>query len=442
MSSLAILPTPIPRESPLDPLARRVVFGLLAHLGEGELTVVEGQREYHFGRRAADGLAARVDVRAPHAYAAILRGGVGLARAYADRLWETDDPAAVVRLLCRNLDGLDALRCRVQPLLEPVLRLRQTLEGWNTRPRIRRRVRAHYDIGNDLFTIMLGSTMAYSCAVFPRPDADLDEASTHKFDLICRKLALLPSDHVLEIGGGWGGFAIHAASRYGCRVTTTTISREQARFAREWVHRAGVEDRVTVLEVDYRDLTGRYSKIVSIEMIEAIGWRYFDTFFARCAALLEPDGAMLLQAIVTSPRLYRQWRLSHGFANSVIFPGGCLPSVEVMLDSIARTGGLRMVHLEDITDHYPRTLLAWRERFLSGRHQLDPERYDDRFARLWEFYLAYCAGAFAERRIRDVQMLLVGPRFRDEATLLRQTADAEPRLSGEPLAVGAGTSGR
>lgn len=422
----ALVPAPWPSRPGLDQLSRSLVIGLLQRLRHGELTLVDGARRLSFGAPAPDGLAATVWIRAAHAYGSLLGGGVGLARAYADGLWDCDDPAALVRLLARNLQPLDGIRSQLQPLVEPVLRARQWALGVNTRRRIRRRVRAHYDLGNDLFQAMLDASMGYSCAIFPDADADLDRAAAHKMDVVCRKLALGPHDHLLEIGGGWGGLAIHAARHYGCRVTTTTISAEQHAYASEWVCREGLSDRVTVVDLDYRDLGGRYSRIVSIEMIEAIGWRYFDTFFRRCAELLQPDGVMLLQAIVTSPALYRQWRLSRGFANSVIFPGGCLPSVEVLLEAVARTQSLRCIHLEDITPHYVATLRSWRQRFLTHWHRLDHRRYDERFRRLWEFYLAYCEGAFAERRIRDVQLLLVGPEVRNEAALLGQVRELAP----------------
>jgi cyclopropane-fatty-acyl-phospholipid synthase len=251
--------------------------------------------------------------------------------------------------------------------------------------------------------------MTYSCAVFERPDMTLGEASVAKLDRICAKLALGPGDHVLEIGGGWGGFAVHAAARYGCRVTTTTISAEQHAHALAAVREAGLEDRVTVLQQDYRDLRGSYDKLVSIEMIEAVGWEHLDTFFRVCAERLEPDGAMLLQAIVTSDRVYRVERASVGFVNRFIFPGGTLPSLAAIERSLARASDLRVVQLEDLTPHYARTLHHWRLRFLAAWDELRALGYDERFRRMWELYLAYCEAGFLERRIGDVQLLLAKP---------------------------------
>ena len=259
--------------------------------------------------------------------------------------------------------------------------------------------------------------MMYSCAVFERPDASLEEASLAKLERVCRKLRLRPGDRVLEIGTGWGGFALHAAGRYGCHVTTTTISREQHAYTTRRVREAGLQDRVTVLLEDYRELSGTYDKLVSIEMIEAVGWQYFQTFFRRCSELLADDGAMLLQAITIDDRAYEVEKAGRSFINTHIFPGGCLPSMEVISRSVARATDLRPVHLEDITAHYATTLACWRERFLAGAEQLAELGYDERFRRLWELYLSYCEGGFRERRIQDVQLLLAKPRNRSEPLL-------------------------
>lgn len=423
MSTSALVPPLRRRRHPIDPIARRLALLCLSRLQDGELSVVECGRCLRFGAPGPEQLAASVHIRTPHAYTALLGGGVGLASSYVDGLWDCDDLVSLVRILSRNLRSTDTVRSRLQPALEPWQRAVSWLRGVNTKGRARRRVSAHYDIGNDLFRAMLDDTMMYSCAVFPRPQSDLREASIHKMEMICHKLQLTADDHLLEIGTGWGSFAVHAARNYGCRVTTATISGEQYASAIERVARADLGDRVEVVMKDYRDLRGTYDKLVSIEMIEAIGWRHLDTFCAQCARLLRPDGLMVLQAIVTSDPLYRQWRNLQGFANSVIFPGGCILSVEAMLRSASRTGGLRMLDLEDISPHYERTLRSWRDRFADNRHALDPQRYDERFARLWCLYLSYCEGAFAERRIRDVQLVLAGPDFRGEQ-LLREAAGA------------------
>jgi cyclopropane-fatty-acyl-phospholipid synthase len=282
----------------------------------------------------------------------------------------------------------------------------------NTRAGARRHIAAHYDLGNDLFRLFLDETMTYSCAVFHRPSISLREAQEAKLERVCRKLELGPGDHVLEIGTGWGSFALHAAERFGCRVTTTTISREQHEAATRRVRDAGLGDRVTVLPQDYRDLRGRYDKLVSIEMIEAVGWQYFDLFFHRCGELLDPRGLMLLQAIVIDDRAYEVEKASRSFIREMIFPSGCLPSLEVISRSVARATSLRLLDLEDITAHYPETLRRWRENFVRLAGRAGELGYDLRFRRLWELYLAYSEGGFMERRIGDVQALLAGPAYR------------------------------
>jgi cyclopropane-fatty-acyl-phospholipid synthase len=251
--------------------------------------------------------------------------------------------------------------------------------------------------------------MMYSSAVFPHPDASLGEAQVHRLDRVCRSLELGPGDHLLEIGTGWGALAVHAAREYGCRVTTTTLSREQRDGALRRIRDAGVEERVTVLLDDYRDLRGRYSKLVSLEMIEAVGWQYFDRFFRRCSDLLEPDGLFFLQAIVIDDRLYKTEKAARSFANTLIFPGGCLPSVEVIQRSVARQTDMSTVWLEDIGAHYARTLELWRQRFLANSDLAAELGYDESFRRLWTLWLAMSEAGFRERRLRDVQMLFAKP---------------------------------
>jgi cyclopropane-fatty-acyl-phospholipid synthase len=283
--------------------------------------------------------------------------------------------------------------------------------------RRRRDIAAHYDLGNQLFSRMLDPTMSYSCAVFEDPRMTLEEAQLAKLERVCEKLDLSPRDHLLEIGTGWGGLAVYAAVTRGCRVTTTTISREQHAHAVEAVHRAGVEDRVTVLLEDYRELTGRYDKLVSIEMIEAVGWRHTGAFFAKCSELLAPHGAMLLQAIAIDDRAYQVEKASRSFMNTRIFPGGCLPSLEMMTRAAARRSDMQLTHLEDLTPHYVETLRRWRERFTRHARELAERGYDERFQRLWTLYLGYCEAGFAERRILDLQLLLTKPAGRAAPTV-------------------------
>jgi cyclopropane-fatty-acyl-phospholipid synthase len=388
-------------------LSRKISHAFLRRIGSGSLTVVEGGQRLRFGEGAPT---ATVRVRSPHAWRMLLRGSNGLAEAYAQGLWDSPDLTELVRLAARNAHSLDRLRRLFAPLLAPVQRVR-TLASRNTRRRRCRDIAAHYDLGNDLFELMLDPSMSYSCALFERPTMTLHEASLAKLEHVCEKLDLRPEDHLLEIGSGWGALALYAAGTRGCRVTTTTISLEQHRYALAQVGRAGLEDRVEVLLEDYRDLRGSYDKLVSVEMIEAVGWRHFGTFFSRCSDLLAPDGAMLLQAIAIDDSAYEVEKVSRSFMNTYIFPNGCLPSMEVVARSVERHTDLALAHVEDITGHYVHTLRHWRANFQRHAHRLAELGYDERFRRIWTLYLAYCEAGFAERRIRDVQVMLTKPEW-------------------------------
>ncbi|MGD2113022.1 MAG: cyclopropane-fatty-acyl-phospholipid synthase family protein, partial [Gammaproteobacteria bacterium] len=287
--------------------------------------------------------------------------------------------------------------------------LLQRLLHRNTLRGSRRNIEAHYDLGNDLFELFLDETMMYSCGIFTRPGATLQEASEAKLDAICRKLQLGPDDHVLEIGTGWGGFALHAARHYGCRVTTTTISRQQYEHAAQRIRAAGLEDRITLLFDDYRLLEGSYDKLVSIEMIEAIGHRNFNTYFRKCSELLKPDGMMLLQSITIADQRYAQARNAIDFIQRYIFPGGCLPSNAALAGAVAGSTDMRIFDLQDIGPHYATTLRHWRKRFLSRIEQVRRLGYPERFIRMWEYYLCYCEGGFRQQSIGTVQLLLTRP---------------------------------
>ena len=311
-----------------------------------------------------------------------------------------------MRIGAREMPRIDRLRRPVAPLAKALSRIPR-----NTRAGSRRHVAAHYDLGTDMFRLFLDETMTYSCAFFESPEMTLREAQEAKLDRVCRKLELGPDDHLLEIGSGWGSLALHAAGLYGSRVTTTTISREQHAVAIERVREAGLDDRVTVLLEDYRDLRGRFDKLVSIEMVEAVGWQYFDLYFRRCSELLRPHGLMLLQAITVDDRAYELEKSTRSFIRQLIFPSGCLPSVEVIRRCVGRVTDLQMLDLEDITDHYPETLRRWRENFVRSASRAAELGYDLRFRRLWELYFAWCEGGFRERRIGDVQALLAKPSY-------------------------------
>jgi cyclopropane-fatty-acyl-phospholipid synthase len=403
------------RGHPIDRLARAMVLAVLQRLKGGELALQEPDGSRRTFGEIVEGreLRSTLHVRDRRFYFYMLKGSLGLSEAYMEGLWDCDDLVTLTRIAALNVGFIDSFRRGLAPVLIPVQRWLRFLAR-NTPVRARRRIEAHYDLGNELFSLFLDPTMMYSCAVFEQPQATLEEASLAKLERVCMKLDLSPDDHVLEIGTGWGGFAVYAASHHGCRVTTTTISREQHAYASERVREAGLEDRITVLLEDYRELRGSYDKLVSIEMIEAVGWRYFPTFFRRCSELLKPNGAMLLQAITIDDRAYEVEKGGKSFINTHIFPGGCLPSMEVISRSVARVTDLRQVHLEDITAHYATTLERWRERFGQAGGRLGELGYDERFRRMWNLYLSYCEGGFRERRIQDIQLLLAKPGNRTE----------------------------
>jgi cyclopropane-fatty-acyl-phospholipid synthase len=398
----------------IEGASRRLALGAFSRVRGGHLELVEPDgRRFSFGDSAAD-LAASIKVNSVRFYRAVLSGSVGLGEAYRDGVWDCDELVELIRIACRNLGSLDAWRRRLHPLISPLQRTLWRIPR-NSRRAARHHISAHYDLGNDLFALFLDESMMYSSAVFPDPEATLAEAQQHRLERIGRALELNPDDHLLEIGTGWGAMAVHAASRYGCRVTTTTISTEQRESALRRVRDAGVEDRVTVLLEDYRDLRGRYSKLVSLEMIEAVGWQYFDTFFRRCSDLLDPDGLFFLQAIVIDDRLYETEKAARSFANALIFPGGCLPSTEVIQRCISSQTDMSTVWLEEIGAHYVRTLELWRERFVANADLAAELGYDEPFRRLWTLWLAMSEAGFRERRLRDVQALFAKPRRANDA---------------------------
>ncbi|MEO5821439.1 MAG: cyclopropane-fatty-acyl-phospholipid synthase family protein [Vicinamibacteraceae bacterium] len=388
-----------------DAIARRG----LARLTHGRLTVADGQKRETFGGAGRADLAATITVASGAAFRRLVLGGsLGGAEAYLRGEWTTDDLPAVLRILAANLDAADRFDSPLARLVNLPSTLTHRLRR-NSRKGSRRNIREHYDLGNDLFALFLDETMTYSCGVFERQDASLREASVAKLDLVCRKLALDADHRVLEVGGGWGSFAIHAASRYGCHVTTTTVSRAQFDVATARVAAAGLADRVSVRLDDYRDLRGTYDRLVSIEMIEAVGARYLPDYFAACAARLAPGGQMLLQGIVLPEYRYRSYLRSADFVQRYVFPGGALTSLGAIAQAIGAGTDLSVLHVEDLSPHYARTLRLWREAFLERREDALRLGYDERFIKLWEFYLAYCEAGFAEHCTSVVQMLLTRP---------------------------------
>jgi len=405
-----ITPGSTPKPHFLDGLAARAVRARLEGIRDGRIAVLERGARLEYGAPSTRcPLEATIEVHDPRFWSELAFGGsIGAGEAYMEGYWSADDLTALVRILLANREVLDGMETGLARLSAPLQKGLHWLNR-NTRAGARRNIAAHYDLGNDFFALFLDPTMMYSCAIFAHPEMTLEEAQRLRLERVCRKLDLGPSDHLLEIGTGWGGMAIHAAQRTGCRVTTTTISREQYDLARERVAAAGLEDRVTVLLEDYRDLQGRYDKLVSLEMIEAVGHEFFDTYFARCGRLLKDDGLMLLQAITIADQRYEAARRSVDFIQRHIFPGSTIPSVTAMLGSVTRRSDMKLVDLEDIGPHYATTLRRWRESFLARLDEVRALGYPERFIRMWEFYLCYCEGGFEERAIGDVQMLLAKP---------------------------------
>lgn len=414
------------RPSARDALARRAVHAVLGGLSEGELTVEDAAGARTFGsveasaKGSAEGerpLRARIAIHTDAVYRRVAaRGTLGAAEAYMEGLWSADDLVAALRILLRDAGAFERLGASLRGPLALWERLRHRLRR-NTREGSRRNISAHYDLGNDFYALFLDPTMTYSCGVFERPDDSLERASRAKYERIARKLALGPGDRVLEIGGGWGGFAVHAARTTGCRVTSATISREQAAFARERVAAEGLSDRIDVVLEDYRSLRGTWDKLVSIEMVEAVGYEYLDTYFRVCSARLAPHGAMLLQSITTPDHRLRASVGGVDFIKRYVFPGGQLPSLGAIAASTGRATDLRVEHLEDLSAHYATTLAHWRQRFHARRERVAALGYDETFQRMWDFYLASCEAAFAERYVGVAQILLAKPRARRPAPL-------------------------
>lgn len=400
-------------------VARAVALKLLARMREGRLMIVEDGECRQLGPGGDP--TAVVEIHDPRAWPAILlQGSRGLATAYMAGHWSSPDPVGVIRLAARNATLLDEVRRRATPVREPYQRARAALKR-NTPTRSRSDIAAHYDLGNALFELLLDPTMMYSGALYTHPQQSLEDAQRTKLDVLVDKLDLQPHHHLLEIGTGWGALAVHAAQRTGCRVTTTTLSQEQFDMASARVHGAGLQDRVTVVMQDYRHLSGTYDRLVSVEMIEAVGWKDLGTFFRRCSDLLVPDGRMVLQAITMDDRAYAVERASKSFIRTLVFPNGCLPSQQVMANAVARETDLRLTQLEDLTGDYARTLEAWRANLEAAAPELDQLGYDERFRRLWRLYLAYCEAGFAERRIGLVQAVYAKPRHHAP---VRGSADA------------------
>lgn len=404
---------------PLHRWCKKHLFSIFYQLQFGTLTVNTSGKRYEFGcQEGRCDLSASVTVHDPRFYSALLfKGSLGAAESYMKGHWSAKDLTTLVRLFVINTDLLNRrMDAGWTAVTAPLLQLFHMLRK-NTRRGSKKNIIAHYDLSNDFFKLFLDRTMGYSCGIFVSSGSSLHEAQVTKFERICNKLELTAKMHVIEIGGGWGGFALHAARHYGCRVTTTTLSNNQYRYMQSLVAESGLADRITVLQQDYREITGTFDRLVSIEMIEAVGHQFLETFVECCCKLLKADGRMALQAITIPDSEFSRHKHSVDFIKRHIFPGSCIPSVAAIIQGIAQKTDLRLIHFEDLTPHYATTLRCWRERFLSKLERVTSMGFSDEFIRMWEFYLASCEGSFQERYNNNAQMIFARPHCRHNPIL-------------------------
>lgn len=393
----------------LDRLCRNALFRTLENLHTGCIRLHEGSQQHIFGNANDTEYDVSLQIHDAEAYRNIaLNGSVGAGESYMTGDWSSDNLPLLIRVLARNKDVVDNIDGGLANIGKVLLKGFHYLNR-NTEKGSRRNIAAHYDLGNYMFELFLDPTMMYSSGIFPAETSSMEEASVYKLDRICQKLQLTAEDHLVEIGTGWGSMAIHAAKHYGCKVTTTTISEEQFAWAERRVREEGLEDKITLLKKDYRALEGQFDKLVSIEMIEAVGHQFLNTYIETCSRLLKDDGIALIQAITIDDQRYEQAKNEVDFIKRYIFPGSFIPCVTAICQAVSRASDMKMIHMEDITPHYARTLDAWRQRFLSNKEQIKALGYDDTFIRLWDFYFAYCEGGFAERVIGDVQLIFAKP---------------------------------
>ncbi|WP_218723752.1 SAM-dependent methyltransferase [Pseudomonas bubulae] len=402
-------------------LLRRGVLRQLSQLKSGHLVITENGERLIFGDSGA-GLVGEVQIHDTSVWGMIAsNGSIGAGEAFIHGYWSSPDLTKVIRVLVSNLDVLDAMEGGLARLGRPLIRGLHWINR-NTRKGSQKNIAAHYDLGNDMFEQFLDPTMMYSAAQFLTADDTLEQAQLNKLQRICQKLDLKPADHLLEIGTGWGSMALYAAQHYGCKVTTTTLSKEQFDYTQARIEALGLQEQVTLLLEDYRDLTGQYDKLVSIEMIEAVGHHFLPSYFKQCARLLKPHGLMLLQAITIREQRYEQAKSSVDFIQRYIFPGGALPSVQKVLEIVGKDTDMNLMHMEDFGLHYAKTLRLWHENFRRAHGRRTELGYDEYFLRLWEFYLCYCEGGFLERSIGTAQLLLAKPAAMPEPLLGRFNA--------------------
>jgi cyclopropane-fatty-acyl-phospholipid synthase len=404
----------------LDKGCRSILFKKFKDLKHGYLLIVDKSEaapvQHEFGDKTAE-LQATVTVYKTSFYSRTLLGGsIGNGESYVDGDWDTQDLTNLVRIFVLNRDLLQSIDGGIGSLLQPIQRVFHGLRG-NTISGSLENIRSHYDIGNDFFKLFLDETMMYSSALYENKDSTLHEASVLKIATLCKKLELKPEDHLVEIGTGWGSLAIHAAKTYGCRVTTTTISIEQFNYATEKVKEAGLENQVTVIFEDYRKITGVYDKLISVEMIEAVGLDNLDVYFEKCSSLLKPNGIMVLQAITIRDQFYSNARKSVDFIQRHIFPGTGIPSVHAIMNSITKKTDMILNEQKDFAEDYAHTLRDWSQRLTKNKDEITKLGYPDFLYRLWQYYFSYCEGGFRERAIGLSQITLTKTNYRNRSLL-------------------------
>jgi cyclopropane-fatty-acyl-phospholipid synthase len=402
-------------------LAKKLLFRQLEKLHTGTLVLIEEGVRHEFGDGASKhhtglstDLYAEMHIHDASCYADIISGGsIGAAEAFITCDWSSPDLTAFVRVLVRNMDILDQMEGGLASLSKPILKWVHKLNE-NSEKGSRRNIAAHYDLGNDFFQLFLDPTMMYSSGIFQYKNSTMYEASIYKLKCICEKLQLKPGDSVVEIGTGWGGFAFYAAKNYGCHITTTTISEQQYSMAKQRIEAAGLSDKITLLKKDYRELEGQFDKLVSIEMIEAVGWEYYETFFKTCSSLLKDDGVMLIQAITIEDQRYEAAKRDVDFIKQFIFPGSCIPSINALTTASMKASDMRLTGLSDFAQDYARTLNSWAVKLGENLEEIYKLGYSEDFIRMWRFYLSYCEGGFAERAIGVSHLVFAKPLHREQ----------------------------
>jgi len=398
-------------------LCRNIVLKRLTAIHDGHIKIEDGDDIFELGTTRGNDLSAKIRVKDPMFYSSLVFGGsIGAGESYMRNEWSCNNLTDLIRIIILNQDVVETIDSGLAKVTAPLYKLFH-LRRKNTKNGSKQNISAHYDLGNNFYRLFLDDTLAYSCAIFKDQQTTLQEASLEKFERICKKLELSEDDHLLEIGTGWGGFAIYAAENYGCRVTTTTISKEQHDHTQRRIKEAGLSGQIDLLFQDYRELGGKFDKIVSIEMIEAVGHHFYKTFFKCCSDLLNANGSMLIQSITIQDQVYENHKNSADFISRYIFPGCCIPSITAMMQASTNASDMKLFHLEDITPHYTTTLRIWRQNFFEKIEDVRQQGFSESFIKMWEFYLCYCEAGFAERYLGNVQMVFTKPGCRQQPIL-------------------------